>query len=68
MNNLKKYQKIVEIKSISYISKERLKSIPFDMGNAKEYEEFLRESALEYDTLGITRTFLMFHKLTEELI
>lgn len=40
----------------------------FDPGTAKEYEIFLKEEAPELDRLCISRTFVFFHKFTNELI
>ena len=40
----------------------------FDCGEAKEYETFLKQKALLLEQLGITRTFLIIHSETEELI
>lgn len=40
----------------------------FDCGKAKEYETFLKEKALPLEKIGVTRTFLIFHLETGELI
>lgn len=40
----------------------------FDCGKAKEYEVFLRLKAAQLEKLGVTRTFLLIHRDTEELI
>ena len=40
----------------------------FDCGKAKEYETFLRQKALLLEEIGVSRTFLMIHSLTNELI
>lgn len=40
----------------------------FDCGEAKEYETFLKTKALALETIGVTRTFLIIHRETEELI
>lgn len=40
----------------------------FVCGEAKEYETFLKVKALPLEQLGVTRTFLVLHRLTGELI
>lgn len=40
----------------------------FNCGKAKEYEVFLKDKALLLEGLGITRTFLLIHSKTKELI
>lgn len=40
----------------------------FDCGKAKEYETFLRLKAAQLEKLGVTRTFLLIHRITKELI
>ena len=40
----------------------------FDCGDAKEYETFLKVKALPLENLGVTRTFVIIHKQTKELI
>ncbi len=40
----------------------------FDCGEAEEYVTFLKMKALSLEKLGVTRTFLLIHNETEELI
>lgn len=40
----------------------------FDCGIAREYEMFLKLKAPQLEKLGVTRTFLLFHIETQELI
>ena len=40
----------------------------FDCGKAKEYETFLKQKALLLEEIGVTRTFLVIHNVTNELI
>lgn len=40
----------------------------FVCGEAKEYETFLKVKALPLEQLGVTRTFLVLHRSTRELI
>lgn len=40
----------------------------FDCGEAKEYETFLKKKAMLLEKIGVTRTFLIIHSKTEELI
>lgn len=58
----------VSILPISSLTKEDISQYSFDCGKAKEYETFLKEKALTLESLGITRTFLLIHEKTKELI
>ena len=40
----------------------------FDCGEAKEYETFLKKKAPVLENIGVTRTFLIIHTETNELI
>lgn len=40
----------------------------FHCGEATEYETFLKQKALELEKIGVTRTFLILHNETNELI
>ena len=40
----------------------------FDCGKAKEYETFLKQKASLLEEIGVTRTFLVIHNVTNELI
>ena len=40
----------------------------FDCGKASEYEAFLKEKAMVLDELCVSKTFLMIHRETRELI
>ena len=55
--------KIVSLSEIDDISR-----YFFDPGSAKEYEIFLKEEAPGLDRLCISRTFVFFHRFTNELI
>lgn len=58
----------VSILSISSLSREDISQYSFDCGKAKEYVTFLREKAQTLEMLAITRTFLLVHNETHELI
>ena len=58
----------VSILSISSLSREDISQYSFDCGEAKEYVTFLREKAQTLEKLAITRTFLLVHEKTKELI
>ena len=45
-----------------------LSAYSFDMGIANEYRTFLLKQAQPLDNLGISKTFIMIHNLTHELI
>ena len=59
-----------EVKICSIMSSEikDLSEYSFDVGEAKEYEVFLKEEAKILEQECITRTFLLIHKFTDELI
>lgn len=58
----------VNIIPISSVSDSDVSQYSFACGKAKEYETFLKMKALTLEQLGVTRTFLLMHKDTEELI
>lgn len=58
----------VSILPISSLTEEDISQYSFDCGEAKEYETFLKKKALILESLGITRTFLLIHNKTKELI
>ena len=45
-----------------------LESYFFDVGEAEEYKTFLFEKAWLLDAVAISKTFVMLHKITDELI
>ncbi len=45
-----------------------IKQYDLDCGEASEYEMFLKEKAMEFDKLCVSKTFLMIHRETQELI
>lgn len=67
----KEYKSIsdtVSILSVSSLSREDISQYSFDCGKAKEYVTFLKEKAQTLEKLAITRTFLLVHNKTKELI
>lgn len=65
------FESILNTVMILPISSEEMGDISqysFDCGNAKEYETFLRLKAAQLEKLGVTRTFLLIHRVTEELL
>ncbi|MBE5867340.1 MAG: hypothetical protein E7293_00050 [Lachnospiraceae bacterium] len=58
----------VKIFPISSASIGDISQYSFDCGEAKEYETFLKEKALLLEKIGVTRTFLLIHSHTRELI
>ena len=58
----------VSIFPISSFSAEDILQYSFDCGEAKEYETFLKKKALSLEAFGVTRTFLLIHNITKELI
>ena len=57
--------------SIYAIGSKNLKDLStysFDTGKAIEYKYFLLKQALQLDKLGISKTFIMIHNVTDELI
>lgn len=58
----------VNILPISSLTPEDISQYSFDCGKAIEYVTFLKEKALGLENLGITRTFLLIHNGTGELI
>ena len=58
----------VKIYPISSKAVKDISQYSFDCGKAKEYETFLKKKALLLEELGITRTFLIVHSVTNELI
>lgn len=40
----------------------------FDCGEAEEYETFLKQKASLLEKIGVTRTFVILHSMTDELI
>ena len=58
----------VSILPISSLTEEDISQYSFDCGKAREYETFLKKKSLILEKLGITRTFLLIHDKTEELV
>lgn len=58
----------VEVLPISSKKSSNLTQYFFDVGIAKEYETFIMNDALRLDALGISKTFVMIHRKTNELI
>lgn len=58
----------VSIIPISSVSDRDVSQYSFTCGKAKEYVTFLKVKALQLEQLGVTRTFLLVHKETQELI
>lgn len=40
----------------------------FDCGEAEEYVSFLKDKALRFEELAVTKTFVLIHNITQELI
>ena len=40
----------------------------FDSGDAKEYATFIKEDALDLDEMCISKTYVMIHRITNELV
>lgn len=65
------FESILDTVNILPISSEEIGDISqysFDCGEAKEYETFLKMKALPLEVIGVTRTFLLIHGETKELI
>lgn len=58
----------VKIFPISSVDVGDISQYSFDCGKAKEYETFLKQKALLLEKIGVTRTFLVIHTETKELI
>ncbi len=58
----------VDIYSISSEQIGDISQYSFDCGEAKEYETFLKEKAIHLEELCITKTFVLIHKETKELV
>lgn len=58
----------VNVLPISTLTEEKLSQYSFDCGNAREYAFFLKYNAPKLDDMGITKTHLLIHKETDELI
>lgn len=58
----------VKILPINSLTEEELSQYSFDCGNAKEYVFFLKNNAPKLDNIGITKTHLLIHKETNELV
>ena len=58
----------VSVFPISSLTPEDILQYSFDCGEAKEYETFLKKKALSLEALRVTRTFLLIHNITKELI
>lgn len=58
----------VKILPIHSLAEEELSQYSFDCGKAKEYAFFLKYNAPKLDDMGITKTHLLIHKETNELI
>lgn len=65
------YAEMINDVSIYRIGSENLNDLStysFNMGKAKEYEHFLFRQAKILDDLGISKTYVMIHNTTNELI
>lgn len=65
------FREILDTVSIFPISSPEIGDIlqySFDCGEAEEYVSFLREKALRLEELSITKTFVLIHNITNELI
>lgn len=60
--------KSISIYSIRSISSKKLSTYSFDCGKANEYKTFLFEKAEQFDEKAISKTFVMIHNRTKELI
>ncbi|MDO5441800.1 MAG: hypothetical protein Q4F55_04515 [Bacillota bacterium] len=69
--NDKAFSEILKTVSIYPISSEKIGDVSrfsFQSKNGKEYEEFLEREAKNLDKLAISKTFLVIHNKTDELI
>lgn len=69
--NDKAFSEILKTVSIYPISFEKIGDVSrfsFQSKNGKEYEEFLEREAKNLDKLAISKTFLVIHNKTDELI
>ncbi len=67
----RQFADILSVVSIYPIGSKALKDLStysFDTGMAKEYKDFLLREARNLDELAISKTFIMIHNNTEELI
>ena len=59
---------VVSIYTIGSKNLKDLSTYSFDTGKAVEYKYFLLKQAAQLDKLGISKTFIMIHNVTDELI
>ena len=59
---------VVSIYTIGSKNLKDLSTYSFDAGKAVEYKYFLLRQAAQLDKLGISKTFIMIHNVTDELI
>jgi len=64
----KKIAKDVSVVSVSSPEISELSRFVFNCGEATEYRDFLYEDARRFETLNISRTFLLIHNASGELI
>lgn len=68
IEKFKNFVKEVTVFKISSLSHDQLLSYDFKCEKAKEYESFLFDKAEQLDKLAISKTYIMVHNKTNELI